>query len=66
MWGNFVIWMAEDGDDWNIYGYDLQVGEEFPIVVKEGWQGNPRIWGNVVVWTDGGGNPDIYGARLEY
>lgn len=66
VWGNFVIWMADDGDDWNIYGYDLQVGEEFPIVVQEGWQGNPRIWGDVVVWTNGGGNPDIYGARLEY
>lgn len=50
------------------YGYDLLVGEEFPIVTEDGWQGDPRIWGNTVVWTDNRdeGNQDIYGATLEY
>ena len=53
--GNLIVWM--DGrkntimtSDWDIYGYDIQTGQEFPIVTEPGNQMNPSVYGNQVLF----------------
>ncbi|NLE22847.1 MAG: hypothetical protein GX624_08730 [Actinobacteria bacterium] len=54
--------------DADIYGYDLDTGEERVICDARGSQVNPDISGFWVVWTDcrrGADDSDIYGCNLE-
>jgi len=44
-----VVWRKENFD---IYGYDLSTGREFPITTAQNDQVHPSIYGNIVVWTD--------------
>ena len=51
--------------DLDIYGYNLSTGEEFQIAAGPSGQGNPAIYGEIVVWDDHrNGNWDIYGYNL--
>jgi beta propeller repeat protein len=73
--GDIVVWQDNRNGNWDIYGYDLSTGKEFPICdyrysqcypqvtyVQE----NPGIFSIVVVWYDDRGKDiDIYGAKLE-
>ena len=70
--GNTVVW--QDGRNeattgWDIWGYDLATGCEFPICSAAGNQNYPRISDNVVVWADprdsqGTFRSDIYAYDL--
>ncbi len=77
--GNIVVWADNRNSNedihpgqnpygegnWDIYGYDLTTNAEFPICTAPGFQGEPAISGNTVVWVDDrNGNYDIYGATL--
>jgi beta propeller repeat protein len=53
------------GNIWDIYGYDLSTGTEFPICTHPGYQTWPAIYGNIVVWQERRNfNWDIYGYDL--
>ena len=39
----------------DVYGYDLLTGEEFVVYVGDGFQGNPDVSGDRVVWVDAEG-----------
>jgi len=72
--GNIVVWADNRNGtqnvhygegNWDIYAYDLTTNTEFPICTAPGFQGEPSISGNIVVWADNrNGNYDIYGATL--
>ncbi|MFH1730031.1 MAG: hypothetical protein ABIF82_00090, partial [Planctomycetota bacterium] len=77
--GNFAVWqddrnriMDPGGSDlheqnYDIYGYRFDTQEEFPICTAAGYQGDPAIDGDIVVWTDyrNSSNADIYGYNLQ-
>jgi beta propeller repeat protein len=64
--GNHVAWSDRRNGTWDIYGYDLDKGAEFPLCVAPGDQKNPQVSGSRVVWSDNrNGNWDIYGYDLE-
>lgn len=48
-----------DGNS-NIYGYDVEADEIFPICTEPGWQGYPDIDGDIVVWVDYRDGDEIY------
>jgi hypothetical protein len=54
--GNIVVWDEPvNGRLSSIYGYDLVTGKKFPIVVKPGSRGHPRIsgqWVTYVQWPE--------------
>ena len=53
------------GSGWDIYGYNLATGEEFPVTTYSDDQFCPVICGDIVVWQDDRhGNWDIYGYNL--
>ncbi len=55
---------AENGNP-DIYGYNLNTGEERPICTEEHTQSSPDISGDWVVWIDGRrGGADIYACNL--
>ncbi len=60
-----VVWQdTRNGhDDYDIYGWRLADGAEFPICVAEGNQYEPRVGDGVVAWTDhrrGPGQREVY------
>lgn len=63
-----VVW-ADSRDlaetDYDIYGYDLSTGQEFPVCLAPGTQAHPAVHAGVVVWEDHRrGSWDIYGYDL--
>jgi TolB protein len=69
--GTIVVWVQEvqvPGGERDIYGYDLNSKQSFPISVGgDAWHYSPSISGNTVVWVDdhyGGGTSDIMGAKI--
>jgi beta propeller repeat protein len=61
-----VVWTDQRGADLNIYGYNRETGQEFPICTAAGDQQNPAVSGNLVVWQDDrNGNWDIYAYNLD-
>jgi beta propeller repeat protein len=76
--GNIVVWADyrndPDGqesrgqiDNPDVYGYDLASGKELPICVSEGYENDPAISGDLVVWVDARGavtGMDIWGCNL--
>lgn len=62
---NLVVFRRGSYGEWDIWGYDLSTGTEFPICTKPFAQVSPAICGNIVVWQDfRHGNWDIYGFDL--
>ncbi len=63
---NIIVWedyRNEDGDILNgnnadIYGYDLSTGTEFPICTQSSAQKHPKIFQDKVVWSDWRNDPD--------
>ena len=67
--GNIVVWEDKRNGNWDIYGYDLSTGAEFPISLGEYDQKWPVVSGDMVLWTDTGSSGcsedcDIYGYNL--
>jgi TolB protein len=68
--GDVVVWEDDDEGYWEKYGYDIRgysltTGRQFPICVAPSSQECPRISNNIVVWTDfRNGNGDIYSYDL--
>jgi beta propeller repeat protein len=59
------VWQERRNYNWDIYGYDLSTGTEFPICTDLHDQEWVEIYGNIVVWRDfRNGNWDIYGYDL--
>lgn len=71
--GDLVLWSVKLAGDSDVFGYDLRQGQPFVVSRAIGDQVRPRIDGRMVVWSDtrnsglgrDGGDPDIFGARLE-
>ncbi len=63
---NLVVWQDyRNGNDWDIYGYNLTTGQEFQITDNEAHQENPAVSGNLVVWQDyRDGYAQIYAVEL--
>ncbi|RKY08139.1 MAG: hypothetical protein DRP66_05195 [Planctomycetota bacterium] len=63
---NLVVWQDyRNGEDWDIYGYNLTTGQEFQITDNGADQINPAVSGNLVVWEDyRDGYPNIYAVEL--
>jgi beta propeller repeat protein len=62
-----AVWSDRRNDeDFNVYGYDLEAGAEFPIARLDDNQQAPAVSGNRVVWTDDRGDrgTQIRGASL--
>lgn len=47
-----------NGDNTDIYGYNLVTNEEFPICINPKAQKQPKIYKDKVVWTDWRNDPD--------
>jgi beta propeller repeat protein len=63
--GTIIVWQDYRNGNWDIYGYDLSSGTEFPISTATGDQTQPVIAGNWVAWQDNrSGNWDIYAYNL--
>ena len=76
--GNIVVWLdgrkgniidtyGYGNDIYDIYGYNISSGTEFPVCINPSAQYCPSISGNIVVWEDyrnGYFNPDIYGYDI--
>jgi len=70
--GDIVVWQDSRNmkvSGWDIYGYDLATGEEFPVCTAPGKQEAAAIDGKVVVWQDertlDATGSDIYRRDLE-
>jgi TolB protein len=58
---NIVVWADTRNGNSDIYGHDLDAGEELRITTNPEDQYSPAIYGNVVAWTDRrNGRGDIY------
>jgi len=63
--GDIIVWEDDRNGNWDIYGYDMSTGKEFPTCIHPAEQYSPTVSGDMVVWEDKrNGNDDIYGARL--
>ncbi len=69
--GEIVAWQDwRNGEDFNgekdIYGYNFSTGEEFPVCLSEGEQGDIHMSGDMIVWADSRdeGPRGIYGYDL--
>jgi beta propeller repeat protein len=62
IYDNIVVWQDDGNRNYDIHGYDLSTGEEFPVTTHSDPQILPAIHGDIVVWEDTrNGNSDIYG-----
>lgn len=68
--GNYVVYEYTPNvlsSDVDIFAYDLNTGQESVVVDLDGFEMNPDVDGNVVVWADWRNPPrqyDIYGYDL--
>ena len=68
--GDFIVWEDDLKGYWEKYGYDIRgynlaTGTQFPICANPSQQACPKVSGDIVVWTDErNGNGDIYGYNL--
>lgn len=56
-----IVWQRISNGDANIVGYDLDSQTMFTISARLGYEENPKIYGDIVVWD---WNNDIYGYDL--
>jgi beta propeller repeat protein len=65
--GNFVVWdEPRNGQLSSIYAYDLSAGKEFPVIVKPGVRGYPRISGQWIIYIQWPGeNPTGWESPVE-
>lgn len=66
--GGLVSWTDSRSGDQDIWGFDLETGEMFPLVAAEGDQWDPRIDGEWLAWEDsrggtGSGSEQTYDVR---
>jgi beta propeller repeat protein len=65
IYGDVVVWQDDRNGNWDIYGYDLLRGMEFPVTETIHDQVDPAIWGSMVIWEgDEDENRSIYGYNL--
>ncbi len=74
IWGNLVVWTdfrnepdKVNGTNSDIYAYDLNTKQEFPVFVGPGRQDNPKTASGVIAWEDstkGNSDVDIMGATV--
>ena len=63
--GSVVVWEDARYGNPDIYGYDLDLRQEFPVCTNGSSQQNPAVSGSIIVWQDArNGNTDIYGYDL--
>lgn len=65
--GRWVVWQDERNGSYtpDIYGYDLQTGQEFAVCTAPGEQRRPAVSGDLIVWQDKrSGKFEIYGYDL--
>gem|GEM_PF-2319846 len=63
--GRVIVWQDNRNGDWDIYGYNLESGQELEICRAPGDQTAPAIDGPTVVWQDNrNGNWDLFGTML--
>ena len=61
--GNRLVWRdrRNESDEhythFDIYAYDIELGQEIPVAVAPGSQSAPDIHGNIVVWSDSRHSP---------
>lgn len=48
--GNVIVYGDRRGSDWDIYGYDMSTGNEFPVAVGGGTHGYVAISGDTIVY----------------
>lgn len=56
IYGAITVWSDYRNNNTDIYGYNIFTGKEFPVAKETGWQYNPAIYRNKMVWsidTDG-------------
>lgn len=65
--GHIIVWQDyRNGDDYNIWGYNLVTGQEFQITDDPFDQINPAISNDIVVWEDYRDDPsNIYAVILK-
>ncbi|MCP4650493.1 MAG: PEP-CTERM sorting domain-containing protein [PVC group bacterium] len=65
IWGDFLVWSEDRYGNWDIFGYDINAGEEFQITNDPFDQKNPAIYRNMIAWEDNrNGHWDIYGTVI--
>ena len=63
---SIVVWQDDRNGHWDIYGFNLETGQEFRITDSPADEMNPAISGNLVVWEDSrSGVSEIYAAFLK-
>ncbi len=64
---SFGYWSCDwSGERWDVYGFDLASGREFPVLTNPWNEANPDADGNLFTWTDDrNGNWDIYAKYLD-
>ncbi|MBU7045437.1 MAG: hypothetical protein HXS54_03290 [Theionarchaea archaeon] len=66
IYGDIVVWSEETNGITDIFAYNLQAKEKFPVSTALNDQKFPKIYGDTVVWQDArNGNSDIYGYNLK-
>lgn len=74
MCASIVVWtdFRNYGSTWtDIYAYDLAQAEEFPVCTATRFQDLPRVYGDLVIWSDdrnyedGVSGLDVYACDLE-
>ncbi len=67
--GNIIVWgdwrNVDQGDSADIYGYDLALDKEFPVVTRPGMQVQPKIAGSWVAYLEIVGERD-YRLRVHH
>lgn len=63
--GSTVVWRDHRNGNWDLYGYDLRRGQEFPLVTDGANQGAVALAADTLVWEDyRAGNWRLRGMRL--
>jgi beta propeller repeat protein len=64
--GNTIVWQENTAGNWDIMGYDLNLGTTFPVTQAAGDQTNPSIEGDTIAYVGDellpAGAPTVCGA----
>ena len=53
IWEDLMVWTSYEGDDYEIYLYNLSSDELSLVTPDPGLSVKPKIWGNWIVWQEG-------------